>query len=229
MVLQNKYKARASRRYRAAKGIPPKNAKDAKDTESEEQQLPSNTWRYTLPESEEEDDEESEPEVDLSSLHAKVAALDLGASSQAQAPPKEFEFEPQTTVTKHHEVLDAVDWDELRREKESTEAMRATKARIEHAQNIRPTAAAWRRRAQSAMTDETKPASPSPAPGPTVRYVPRSTQHTEAQDIDEFIQSIDNALPKSKASQTKGQVPVEKSKAATAPNPWQDKLDQILG
>ena len=140
MVLQNKYKARASRRYRAAKGIPPKNAKDAKDTESEEQQLPSNTWRYTLPESEE-DDEESEPEVDLSSLHAKVAALDLGASSQAQAPPKEFEFEPQTSVTKHHEVLDAVDWDELRREKESTEAMRATKARIEHAQNTRPTAA----------------------------------------------------------------------------------------
>ena len=226
MVLQNKYKARASRRYRAAKGIPPKNAKD---TESEEQHLPSNTWRYTMPESEEEEDEDSEPEVDLSSLHAKVAALDLGASSQAQAPPKEFESEPQTSVTKHHEVLDAVDWDELRREKESTEAMRATKARIEHAQNTRPTAAAWRRRAQSAMTDETKPASPSPAPRPTVRYVPRSTQHTEAQDIDEFIQSIDNALPKSKASQTRGQVPTENSKAATAPNPWQDKLDQILG
>lgn len=229
MVLQNKYKARASRRYRAAKGIPPKNAKDVKDTGSEEQHLPSNSWRYTMPESDEEDDEESEPEVDLSNLRAKVTALDLEASSQAEAPPKEFEQDTQTTVTKHHEVLDAVDWDELKREKESTEAMRATKARIEHAQNARPTAAAWRRRAQNATSDVSKPAAPPPATGPTVRYVSRSAPHTEAQDIDEFIDSIDNAIPRSKPSQTKVQVPMEKSKAPTAPNPWQDKLDQILG
>lgn len=229
MVLQNKYKARASRRYRAAKGIPPKNAKDEEDTESAEHRLPSNSWRYTMPESDEEGDEESEPEIDLSNFHAKVTALDLGASSQAEAPPEEFESDTQTNVIKHHKVLDAVDWDELKREKENTEAMRATKARIEHAQNARPTAAAWRRRAQNPASDASKAAVSTPATGATVRYVSRSVPHTEAQDIDEFINSIDNAISRSKTSPTKVQEPEEKSKAPTAPNPWQDKLDQILG
>lgn len=232
MVLQNKYKARASRRYRAAKGIPPKEKRPVEDSEEnasgEAKGLPSNQWRYTLPESDEEGEEEqaeSEPEVDLTKLKAKVAELDMHSSEDS-----EEELYDKTNSRKEHcKVLDTVDWDALRREKEQADKIRAVQQRLDHASDARPTITAWR---PSAQQESSAPRSKKGS-GMSVRYEPKraAQQSFEVQDIDDFMNSIDNsihAVPLS--SKTGGAHAAEETKASAAEyNPWQDKLDRMLG
>ncbi|WFC94495.1 hypothetical protein MBRA1_001125 [Malassezia brasiliensis] len=94
MVLQNKYKARASRRYKAKKGIPmnkndTEKKQDASESEGSESleegddyrrrpKMKNNAWRY----------EEEE-------LNAKIKALDVNAKPQFDLASDEEEPEPE--------------------------------------------------------------------------------------------------------------------------------------
>ncbi|WFD19363.1 hypothetical protein MCAP1_001593 [Malassezia caprae] len=170
MVLQNKYKARASRRYKAAHGIPAKpkagNAPEEKTEESnsgannsvvesaegEERvshdPLKTNTWRYEQSDTEEE--AEPEPDVDITKLQEKVLALDIDARMQGQVPGSESdesddELADPSSRKAQLEILKNVDWEGIQREKQDSEAARELKERFQRQAQGGYTAASWRR------------------------------------------------------------------------------------
>lgn len=286
MVLQNKYKAGASRRYKIEKGLvpkpdgkttskhqPPVAAEDTvTDTHSEEDAavdtiddaeddmpsfsrrkfMSSNSWRYEEPETDE--DAEPEPEVDLTNLRAKVAALDVNTNlpghnsdNEDDEDGDELAWAGQPTTKKQLKVLDSVDWDEMKQEKESADAARALKERFERQLKGPPNAATWRRvqgtqvsmrqRApKQTMANTEKPSvrmadkvHGSNGTSQTVRFVPRATPTatgSAALDIDDFLESIDaadsNEFQVSTTTDSTGA-------PATSNNNMQDFLDEMLG
>lgn len=170
MVLQNKYKARASRRYKAAKGI--SDTPNARATPSEElgvsaagredsssapadveerqfhrYPLKSNDWRYE--ESESDEEAEPEPAIDSTKLQEKVLALDIDARVQGEVPGSDEESEEEWTDPSSRkaqlQVLKNVDWEAIQREKQNSEAARELKERFQRQARVGHTAATWRR------------------------------------------------------------------------------------
>lgn len=191
MVLQNKYKARASRRYQAKKGIAPAaNAKhgsktveasaiasdvEGHRTESDQEtsndeatfarrtKLASNSWRYDEDDNDDENDE-PEPEVDLTNLRSKVQALDLHAATQAQKPASASSDEEEgdfDSRAAQKQALDQVDWEEMRREKEAAEAAQALKDRFERMPPPPRSAASWRHNSAASRSRQRGPESGS--------------------------------------------------------------------
>ena len=270
MVLQNKYKARASRRYRAAKGIPPRHTVNgenespgvcseiAKHHPRSDTSLRSNDWRYAQPESDDEE-AEPEPEVDLTKLNAKVASMDMNSSTQAQILSSDSDSEDSESNAKSEQLraLDSVDWNALRREKEDAEMARALRERFKNREKARPNAANWRRdggiqrpsekltRLQpSRTTSERNPAHKKLTEEPlrSSEVIPKATSrppmsvllptestmnHHEpmAQDMDDFLASIDAHTIKPKAEEKT----VQTVRRAPPPKEMQDLIDDILG
>ncbi|WFD41745.1 hypothetical protein MPSI1_000381 [Malassezia psittaci] len=194
MVLQNKYKARASRRYKSKKGIPIDKKQEQGDNEKSDRdaisgsgcdshtdeepssadetvyrrrpKLKDNAWRYQEEEVDPHEGKlavplkkeiESEPEVDLSKLQAKVAALDMNAKPQFDLASDEEQPELDDGP-----VPDPMSSDELLtmlKQKNAAEEARSLKARLAGSHAVKPTAAAWRKSKVNAAV--TRPATRS--------------------------------------------------------------------
>jgi len=178
MVLQNKYKARASRKYKAAHGIPTKpktsNALEERSEEispgadnslaepaeagegvSHRHSMKTNTWRYE--ESDTDEEAEPEPDVDITKLQEKVLSLDIDARIQGQVPGSESEESDDELANPSSrkaqlEILKNVDWDGIQREKQDSEAARELKERFQRQAQGGSTAATWRRVADSQVS-----------------------------------------------------------------------------
>ena len=142
MVLQNKYKARASRRYKATHNIEPRDntkSKHGEHAESASNQqednsgdtsgLPktSNAWRYQEPESQ--DEEEEEPHVDLTSLNQRIAKMDVNERMQFEKAHSDeadtgegifYESAPTSKV----QTISADQVEQMKKEIESADAER---------------------------------------------------------------------------------------------------------
>lgn len=273
MVLQNKYKARASRKYKAAHGIPEKPktgnvSKDkveetnsvTKDNEPDPVQdeervlhrhpLKSNTWRYE--ESDTDEEAEPEPDIDITGLQNKVLEMDINARMQGQVPGSESEdesddWDDQSSRKAQLEILKNVDWDEIQREKQDSEAARALKERFQRQTQGGYSAATWRRvdgsqvsvpqkaRKNRVASDATSPhvraaerVHSAQGTKASLRFVPRPTAAqtgSSAQDIDDFLRDI-NA-----SDSAKGPASSSSAKISVAPmkNDMQDFLDDVLG
>ncbi|PKI85617.1 hypothetical protein MVES_000716 [Malassezia vespertilionis] len=233
MTIQDRFKARASRKYKAKHGLPlgkkekegEHNAK-IEDDDGEEQDLSdndadkpndahlfvarrpvtraernlaqkkedakyhrrkeaTNTWRYDVPESDEED-KESEPEVDLSAIHHQVAALALQGKPQF-ASGADSDEEVEKTLT----ILPEPDFAAMRAEKEEDDAKRALKMRLDGSQTQpRRSAALWRRDAGAVPRTQHK-RHMHEAPNESRVSIPEATSPTSAlPDIDEFLASL---------------------------------------
>ncbi|WFD26948.1 hypothetical protein MNAN1_001937 [Malassezia nana] len=199
MVLQNKYKARASRRYKAAKGItdtPKKRDEpiieqernqagpegdfaettEVHETPSIRRALQSNNWRYE--ESDTDEEAEPEPEIDTTGLQEKVLALDINARVLGQVSDSESEDESDEAWNDPFSrkaqlrALSSVDWEDMQREKLDSEAARDLKERFLHQTRAGSARATWRRVDGSQVSVKHKPRKnqePSKAPPPRVR------------------------------------------------------------
>lgn len=131
---------------------------------------------------------EPEPEVDLSKLHAKVAALDMSAKPQYDVASDDEEpaWEEQDTT---RQPMSSDDVLQMLQEKSAAEENRgmsmtdpALKARLGAAPTSKPYAAAWRR---------TRGANPSKPP----TQAPSKENPVDGKnslDIDEFLASVDH-------------------------------------
>lgn len=199
MVLQNKYKARASRRYKAAKGItdaPKKRDEPIIDQERHQagsegdsvettevdetsrirRALQTNNWRYE--ESDTDEEAEPEPEIDTTGFQEKLMALDINARVQGQVSGSESEDESDeewndpSSRKAQLRALSSVDWEAMQREKLESEAARDLKERFLHQARAGSTSATWRRVDGSQVSMKHKPRKnhePSKAPPPRVR------------------------------------------------------------
>lgn len=142
MVLQNKYKARASRRYKATHNIEPRDHTKSKQGEQAESApnpqehdgsgssgLPktTNAWRYEEPESQ--DEEEEEPQVDLTSLNQRIANMDVNERMQFEKEHSDeedtgegvfYESSPASRV----QTISADQVEQMKKEIESADAER---------------------------------------------------------------------------------------------------------
>lgn len=142
MVLQNKYKARASRRYKATHNIEPRNSTKSKQGESAESApneqednssgssgLPktSNAWRYQEPESQ--DEEEEDPQVDLTSLNQRIAKMDVNERMQFEKKDSDEEDTGEgifyeSALTSKVQTISADQVEPMKKEIESADAER---------------------------------------------------------------------------------------------------------
>ncbi|KAI3627014.1 hypothetical protein CBS14141_001015 [Malassezia furfur] len=213
MVLQNKYKARASRRYKAKKGIPmnkneTEKAQDTSESEGSESHDEGNDYRRR-PKMKDNAWLEPEPEVDLSKLNAKIKALDVNAKPQFALASDEEEPEPEDGP-----APPPMSSDELLamlKEKDAAEEARSLKARLGSGTTQKTGAAAWRRRTGATSLSSAKPAAPTrPQPSDTSK---------DALDVDEFLSSVDSP------SQSRTAAP----KTTQQQQSMQDYLDELLG
>lgn len=238
MTIQNKYKARASRRYKVAHNMLP--SQEEKKAQEASSKLPktSNDWRYVETDSEAEEDTEREPEVDLTGFNARVAAIDLNSQTQAQAPESDSDEDEEAWQEQaRQKELAQVDWEEMKREKESAEAARELKERFERQPQGLAGAAQWRRAVNRPPAARQRFVQPATATGeskldrdvtsyPSVRVAtraPAATARGKAQDIDEFLASIDE----SEVAPTPG--PSAAPTQTNQPKDLEGFLDNVLG
>lgn len=267
MVLQNKYKARASRRYKAAHNIDthrpksgrqeskstpetgdseeepsegeregtvcargsPSDPRDTVSTQFRVRRKTTNAWRYEEPESQEE--EEEEPEVDLSGLNGRVAAMDINEGTLASKEESDadddgegifFEGAPQKKI----QTLSADEVDEMKKDIESADAARGTlmltelRKRFTH-ESRAPANAAWRQAAklpQGAV--------------PVRRSVLARPQNTpQFDDIDDFLESIDSDAKHMAPPEALGTASADIKTVGVPKNAasMQDFLDDLIG
>lgn len=266
MVLQNKYKARASRRYKAAHNIDthrpksgrqeskstpktggseeepsegereddvlaresPSDPRDTVSTQFRVRRKTTNAWRYEEPESQE---EEEEPEVDLSGLNARVAAMDVNEGTLASREESDaeddgegvfFEGAPQKKI----QTLSTDEVDEMKKDIESADAARGTlmltelRKRFTH-ESRAPANAAWRQTAklpQGAV--------------PVRQSIPARPQNTpQFDDIDDFLESIDSDAKHMAPPEALGTASTDIKTAGVPKNAasMQDFLDDLIG